>query len=296
MSSAYPPASGDLAAFVRAVETGTVQGAADSLHLTQSAVTKRLQALERRLGAQLLARGRLGVTPTPAGERVYAEAKIALVALARVEEATRSRGGGVRAAASHTIGEILLPTWLSAFRLVAPGVRPQVAIVNSARALDALREGAADIAFVEDDVEDQEEFESLLVGEDAVVVVVAAEHRWARRRAVRARELPTEPYAAREAGSGTRMVADHALAERGVTLTPAVESASAESLKRIVRSGGFTLLSELVVQGELGAGALAVVPLADARIERRLRALRSARSSHGADRLWSWLREHVALA
>jgi DNA-binding transcriptional LysR family regulator len=112
---------------------------------------------------------------------------------------------------------------------------------------------------------------------------------------VRARELPTEPYAARESGSGTRAVADHALAERGVALTPAVEAASTESLKRIVRAGGFTLLSELAVTGELGAGELAVVPLADVTISRRLRALRRGRSSRGADRMWSWLRDHVAL-
>ena len=46
----------ELAAFVAAVESGTVTGAADALELTQSAATKRLQSLERRLGTELLER------------------------------------------------------------------------------------------------------------------------------------------------------------------------------------------------------------------------------------------------
>ncbi|MCW3046932.1 MAG: hypothetical protein JWO74_1216 [Solirubrobacterales bacterium] len=52
MSLADPLPGRDLAAFVTAVESGTVQGAADALQLTQSAATKRLQALERRVVAR----------------------------------------------------------------------------------------------------------------------------------------------------------------------------------------------------------------------------------------------------
>ncbi|MGH2946665.1 MAG: LysR family transcriptional regulator, partial [Solirubrobacteraceae bacterium] len=70
------PLSGrDLLAFVLAVETGSVHGAADALGLTQSAVTKRIQALERRTGATLLRRGRLGAATTEAGRALYPEAK-----------------------------------------------------------------------------------------------------------------------------------------------------------------------------------------------------------------------------
>lgn len=110
-----------------AVESGTVNGAADALDLTQSAVTKRIQALERRLGAELLRRGRLGVRPTEEGRALYPEAKQALVALAGAEdvvvELRERRGRFLSLAASHTIGEFLLPGWLAAFRREAPDVR-----------------------------------------------------------------------------------------------------------------------------------------------------------------------------
>jgi DNA-binding transcriptional LysR family regulator len=74
---------GELAAFVAALETGTISDAAEALGLTQSAATKRLQSLERRLGVDLLERGRSGVRPTDAGRLLYPEAKQALSALAR---------------------------------------------------------------------------------------------------------------------------------------------------------------------------------------------------------------------
>ncbi|MBA2636914.1 MAG: LysR family transcriptional regulator, partial [Solirubrobacterales bacterium] len=52
MGDAEPLAGRDLVAFVAAVEAGSVQGAADALQLTQSAATKRLQSLERRLASR----------------------------------------------------------------------------------------------------------------------------------------------------------------------------------------------------------------------------------------------------
>src|ERR1700742_5336195 len=84
----------ELAAFVAAVETHSVQGAAEALDLTQSATTKRIRALERRLGVALLHRGRHGVRPTEEGMALYPEARRGLDALALAERAVH----GARAA------------------------------------------------------------------------------------------------------------------------------------------------------------------------------------------------------
>jgi DNA-binding transcriptional LysR family regulator len=158
-------------------------------------------------------------------------------------------------AASHTIGEFLLPGWLARFRLAAPEVRPQVAIINSEAVLAALREGDADIGFVEGHANLHKGLVELTLASDEIVAVVASEHPWARRRRLPARALADEPFLTRERGSGTRAVALTALAERGVELEPALEAASNESLKRAVLDGGFTLLSRLAVEAEVRAGA-----------------------------------------
>src|SRR5699024_2269570 len=85
--SAHPLSGAELSAFVAAVETGSVHGAADALDLTQSAVTKRLQSLERRTGLRLLERGRFGTRPTEAGRVLHPQARRALESLAATERA-----------------------------------------------------------------------------------------------------------------------------------------------------------------------------------------------------------------
>jgi DNA-binding transcriptional LysR family regulator len=289
-----PLSSRELAAFAAAVETGSVQGAAEALDLTQSATTKRIQALERRLGVGLLHRGRHGVRPTEEGMALYPEARRGLDALAQAEQAVAGARAArpLRIAASHTIGEALLPTWLTAFRAELPGVHPQVDVVNSTGAIAQVREGGADVGFVEG-LDPLDEFETKVVARDEIVLAVAAGHRWAHRRAVNPKELAGGRWISRESGSGMRAVAAAALAERGVELKPDLSLASLEGVKRSLAAGGFALISNLALEPDLGAGRLVTVPLKDLKIERSLTAIRrpSGHPTEEARRFWSWLPE-----
>lgn len=298
MSAAEPLSGRELAAFVAAVDSGSVQGAADALALTQSAATKRLQALERRLGAQLLERGAAGVQPTALGRVLYPLAREALAALRAAEAAV---GGSavaptLRLYASHTIGETLLPHWLSAFRAVAPGYRITAEIANTGEVVQSVREGVAEIGFVEGPVPVTRGLQDMEVASDEIRVVVAASHPWARRRAVPLAALAGEPLLARESGSGTRAVALERLAQAGVELTPALEVSSTEGLKRAVLSGGYTLLSERTVTAELGAGTLAAISVSGVDLSRPLRAIKRSRPALAppANRFWGWLERTIA--
>jgi DNA-binding transcriptional LysR family regulator len=295
---ADPLPSTDLAAFVHAMEAGSVHGAADALGLTASAVSKRLSSLEQRTGVVLFERGRFGLRSTAAARVLYPEAKAAFTALGDAERALREhRDRNARSlslAASHTIGEFLLPGWLAALRQTDPGVRVQIDIVNSLGVLAAVREGTADIGFVEG-IDSLTGLEALTLHRDELVAVIAPQHRWARRRSLRARELLGEPYLAREAGSGTRAVAAAALAGHGIELAPALEAASSQSLKRALESGGFALMSRLAVTAEVRAGMLTVLPIRDVDLNRELRAVRPAHrrpsALPAAVACWDWLTE-----
>jgi len=301
-----PVASGELAAFLAAYEAGTVQGAADALTLTQSAVTKRIQSLERRLGAALFERGRLGVTPTELGRTIYPPAKEALAQLTTValaaEAARAGDHGDLRLSASLTIGEFLLPAWLSAFRAQEPTVHPQLEVVGSAAVLAAVKDRRAAIGFIEGGAT-PDGLQSLVVARDALVVAVAPDHPWARRTRVPLEALTTGAggaYLTRERDSGTRAVATAALAAHGVELTPALEVASIQGLKRMITAGGFSLLSRLAIADEVRAGTLVACELASVDLSRELRAVRLARrgaaggdpaltTGQAARRFWAWL-------
>src|SRR5689334_15641346 len=104
---ADPLPSHGLAAFVAAVETGSIRAAAEALDLTQSATTKRVQALESRLGVPLLIRDRHGVRASEQGMTLYPEARRALDALAQAEGVLQASTASspLRLASCHTIGE-----------------------------------------------------------------------------------------------------------------------------------------------------------------------------------------------
>jgi len=284
----------ELAAFVAAVETGTVSGAADVLELTQSAATKRLLGLERRLGVSLLERGRFGVRPTDAGRLLYPEAKHALAALTRaagVISTHAAHAPSLRLAASHTIGEFLLPGWLASFRALTPAPpRVYVEVVNSQTVLGHLRERQVDIGFIES-LDAADGFDELTIAHDEIVAVVAPGHRWARRRRLPASALGEEPYLTRERGSGTRAVVAAALARVGHQLEPSLEAASTQSLKRAVLGGGFTMISRLAVEAEVQAGTLHALPVTGADLTRPLRAVRRRRPPLRGEpgRFWAFL-------
>jgi DNA-binding transcriptional LysR family regulator len=300
MDPAREPLSGrDLAAFVAAAEAGSVHGAAEALHLTQSAVTKRLAALERRVGARLLDRGRFGVRLSPPGQALLPYAQQALEALAAADAALadpEARRDAVRLAASHTIGEFLLPTWLAFYRLEMGDGAVTVNVVNSETVLAQVRDGAVDVGFIEAPA-DLRGLASLVLARDEIVVVVAAGHPWARRRALPPDALPAEPFVSREEGSGTRQVAADALRGVGIELHPALQAASSQSLKRMVAERGFTLLSRRTIEAEEAAGTLRAVPVSGVDLTRDLRAVRRRRPAPSAPvrRLWGWL-ERLAAA
>jgi DNA-binding transcriptional LysR family regulator len=294
--NANPLSGGDLAAFVAAMESKGVHGAADALRLTASAVTKRIQALERRLDTQLFERGRFGLRPTEAARLLYPEARQALAALQLAEQSvieTRpNQASTLTLAASHTIGGFLLPGWLAAFRALEATVRSKVEVVNSTGVIAAVRNRQAEIGFVEG-LDPLEGLDVVNLYRDHIVVVVARGRRWGRRRSIAAADLAGEPYLTREAGSGTRAVATAGLATVGVDLTPSLEAASTQSIKRALNAGGFALLSELAVETERGAGALTTLTVRGVELARDLRAIRDPRRRLPAasQRFWDWLQQ-----
>lgn len=298
MSLGDPLSGRDLAAFVTAVETGSVQGAADALALTQSAATKRIQALERRLGRELLDRGSSGVRPTSTGRVLYPLAREALAALERAEAGLNAPDAlaVLRIQSSRTVGETLLGQWLAAFRAVAPACRVFADVTNSAQVVRAVRDGEAEIGFIEGPAETMRGLHELVVAEDEICVVVASDHPWARRRSVPVKALAEQPFLAREAGSGTRAVAAARLSQAGVELMPALEVSSTEGLKRALAAGGFSLLSRRTIAAELSAGTLAAVPVTGTELWRSFRAVRRARPAlqGPAREFWRWLETTIA--
>lgn len=100
---------GLLVAFVATVREGSISAAARSLGLSRPTLSRRLVALEQRLGVALLHRSTRRVQPTPAGERLHARAVPALDALAAATRAVRDEGSRVTGLVRVSVPPVLAP-------------------------------------------------------------------------------------------------------------------------------------------------------------------------------------------
>lgn len=262
------------------VATGSI-GAAGRRHgISQQAASARLRTLERQVGVAVLDRRARGTRLTEAGVAFTAWAARVLEAAAELDAgltALRYQGAArLRLAASMTIAEHLVPGWLAALR--ARGGLEQVTLTatNSAAVADLVRSGAVDLGLVEGP-EPLPDLQQAEVGADELVLVVAPDHPWARRRRpVDPALLARTPLVTREAGSGTRTALEAALREAGAAdpVPPVIEVSTATAVRESVRAGmGPAVLPGLAVAGDLREHRLVQVAVADLDLGRRLRAV-----------------------
>lgn len=276
---AWLPDVESLRLLVLVAERGSLTAAATESGMSQPAASKRISALERRLGVQLLDRSRRGSALTSAGTLVCGWANRVLdelgVLVDGVEVLRRERSGNLTVAASLTVAEHLLPAWIGDLRQRRPELRVGLQVMNSVRVCELVRHGAVDMGFIESP-EGLTRLRSRVVARDRLVLVVSPDHRWARRRRpVGPAELAATPLVSREPGSGTRETADRAVAAAGVRIAPPLlELGSGVAVRSAVAAGaGPALISELVVAPELAQRTLVEVATADLDLRRVLRAV-----------------------
>src|SRR5690606_37800789 len=122
-----------------------------------------------------------------------------------------------------------------------------LSVANSAEVVDRVRHRSVDLGFVESPTVPRD-MARHRVRTDDLVVVVAPEHPWARRRAVAPSELADGAALVRETGSGTRETLEVSLSRHGLTLRPALELPSSSAVRAAALTGaGAAVLSGLAV-------------------------------------------------
>jgi DNA-binding transcriptional LysR family regulator len=278
-----PPSCPDLASldlYLSVVHLGSVSRAAAAHGMTQPSASQRIRQLERQAGVALLDRSPNGSTPTEAGALLADWADVVVAAAAELAAGLEALGapadGRLRVAASLTIAEYLLPGWLGALQRAQRTARVELKVANSAAVIERVTDGRADIGFIESPGSTAG-LSSRQIGEDELVVVVAVDHPWARRRsrAVPAARLAATPLVVREQGSGTRDALAEAIAAAGLVASePILQLGSTTAVKEAAATGlGPAVVSRLAVAGEVATGRLVVIHVDGINLRRRLRAV-----------------------
>jgi LysR family transcriptional regulator for metE and metH len=184
----------DLELVLALAEAGTTVRAASRIHLTQSAVSRGLLAVEDKLGLPLFTRAAKGLTPTPAGEQLIAGAGAVLAQLVELERRTRTPHAAVRVrlVCQCYTAYRWLPSAIASLRRSMPSLEIELAFEHTGDPASALHAGEIEVAFLTTGRVRAPVREAPLFA-DEIVFVVAADHPLADRATLTAGDLASYP-------------------------------------------------------------------------------------------------------
>ena len=263
--------------FSAAAELSSFTAAAKAMGLTQSAISQRIQVLEKCLGLALFRRRGGRVVLTDAGRRLYPYAQRILAlhreALEEMTGQTIPVAGELVLWASSVPGEHLLPAVLSEFHGRYPHVRLRTIISDSMGVIHQIVHGQVSVGLVGTRT-NSPDLEFRHFATDRMVLVVPPTHTWAGRKRVSLKQLRTQQLILRECGSGQRSFFERLLERAGTSVTDlhvVSELGSNESIKEaVVRGVGVAVLSVRAVQGGINTGQLRGLNITGLDSEREL--------------------------
>ncbi|HJU71739.1 MAG TPA: LysR substrate-binding domain-containing protein [Paucimonas sp.] len=248
--------------FICAASHVSFARAAEELHLTQPAVSMQIRQLEDTIGLALFERVGRGLALTEAGERFTRHAMRILGELRDAEETLQSLSGAH--AGSITVGLVstakyFAPKLLARYSEQFPAVDVRLVIGNRERLLKLLQDNGIDLAIMG----------RIPKGIDAVseplaphphVIIAPAHHALREAKRFDLHELRGEAFLLREAGSGTRAVAEEMFKHHLFQPAKVVTLGSNETIKQAVMAGmGVSLLSLHTLLLELRTGEIALL-------------------------------------
>ena len=263
-----------LATLKAVVELGGVAEAGAALHVGQPAVTKRLRALDNCYGVDLMHRNGRRLELTPAGEKVYAYARLALDHQTLLLDDLASLRAGqnrLRLEVTSDIGDHMLPELLLRFADAYPEYRIESRMGYSRRIQTRLATGLSDLALLEQ----APDHPDILVQkwlEDELVLVCAPKHPLWDSSLLPIEELNRLSYVLREPRSSMRITLEKALADIGIDQIPiAMEVGSTDTIVEMLQRGKHvSFLPRFAVEEALTTGSLYHIKIQGLRINRTL--------------------------
>jgi DNA-binding transcriptional LysR family regulator len=262
-----------LQAFIAVAEAGAFGRAAETLHITQTGLTRRLQGLEASLGVRLVERTTRSLALTPIGRDFLPQARRLMselaAALTEIRESGRARRGEITIACVPTVGVQYLPRIIQQYSARHPGSRIRILDHASFRVAEAVLRREAEFGITLQGAHDPE-LVSVPLLKDRFVLVCRADHPLARKKRLAWREL--QPHALIYSGleSGNRQLLDSALGANATQLKASYEVQRSSTAVGLVAEGvGVAVVPELAMQ----KGAypdLRVIPLVDPVVSRNL--------------------------
>ncbi len=270
-----PLDSRQLRAFSILARTGSFTETAKELHLSQSAISHAMKALEQEIGCRLLDRLGKSVALTQAGEQLLMHSQKILLEMeaARTQLGRLGKWGSsrLRIGTSTTACQHVLPGVLREFKESFPQCAISIEVGDTPEMIEALRAHRVDLAVnLEPRREEQLEFRPLFT--DELRFIVSPLHPWAKDGRVPRDEIPRQNYIVygKKSYSYTFRMIEEYFREEGIVMHSLLDLGNMEAIKELVKLGlGVSILAPWTAQKELRDRSLVALPLGRRKLRRR---------------------------
>ena len=261
-----------LKVFCDLTETESFTKAAQINHITQSAVSQQINALERQFKSLLIERSKKRFRLTQEGQVLYESAK-QIVQLydtmrCRLQELKDVIAGTVRIATIYSIGLHSLPPYIKRYLKNYPLVNVHVEYRRADEVYEDVLGNAVDMGLVACPSRDPK-IEIVPWSREPMAIICHPQHPLAQRPSVKLNAIAEHKFVAFEAGVPTRKAIDHILREHGVPVKVVMEFDNVETVKRAVEiDAGVAIVPLNNVTQEVANRTLAAVTVEDADLQR----------------------------
>ena len=259
----------NLKAFITVAELGSFSEAADSLYLTQSAISKRIALLEQQIGKRLFDRIARQVSLTEAGNELLPRARRILQeyenALQAINDLSGEASGTLRLAISHHLGLHRLPPILKQFAQQYPNVTLDIEFMDSEKAYEQVLHGDSEVAVITLALDSHHNINSKKIWNDPLRFICAQDHPLAELKKPALKDLAEYPIILPGLNTYTGRIIQNLFQKEGIPLKAPMSTNYLETISTMVEIGlGWSVLPETLIRD------LNVMPFEKVSIERDL--------------------------
>jgi len=259
--------------FVAVCDNMNMTTAADSLFMSQSAVSQAIAELEKYYDARLFERLSRKLYITQAGKKLLSYSRHMISMNAEVEKDMKAMhdSGSIRIGASVTVGANVLPKLVSAYKQINPQIGIEVFEDNTEQVEKLILNDQIDIGIVEGETTSLD-IVNMPFMDDELVLICGAGHRFSDFSIIEPHELEKEDFIIREKGSGTRKTFEDVMTANKLSWKVTWTCNNADTIKMAVAEGlGVSVISKRAVANEVASKVLYTVAISDIRFERKFK-------------------------
>lgn len=246
---------------------GSIRKAAELLHVASTALNRRIQDMEHRLGTPLFERLPRGVRLTAAGEVLVATARRGLsdikAATSQIEQLRGLMRGTVRLGCAESVASDLVPRCIAQYHALHPGVQFQVHTQVTSTLVEQLLRDEVDLILAHGP-KPHEDLRLLRSLQQPLCAMMRPDHPLAHHSSLRLIDCQAYPLALGDSSFSTRRLIDALASKLRIRLQIALESSTVQSIKEFSRhSRAISFQYQIGTLREVRAGDLVAVPLTD---------------------------------